>query len=190
MQTSILDYSAPLEEITSIHGAIQTGCLSDILAFLEEGYPIDEIDEYGRNILNALFIEEVVLRDEPVTYEEIRTYAQGREKEFLYAGQEIYFEIIDEKQGFLEVVNLMLAHGVDPTLADVEGRTPLHWAAYYGFKDVTSALLYAGADPTVQDTHGETARDFAAGRDLDEMIQLLFEAEQAHEPASPGLRPQ
>lgn len=190
MQSSTLEYSDPLEEITSIHGAIQTGRLSDILSFLEEGYPIHEIDEYGRTILNALFIEDVVISDNLVTYEEITTYAQGDVKKFLYTGGEIYFEIIDEQEGFLEVVALMLSLGVDPTLADVEGRTPLHWAAYYGLKEVTSALLRAGADPTVQDTRGETARDFASARDLEDMVELLLNAEQERDPVSPGFRRQ
>ncbi|NAZ31100.1 MAG: hypothetical protein GU352_00065 [Acidilobus sp.] len=53
-----------------------------------------------------------------------------------------------------EVKRLVLDCGVDPKIKDVEGETPLHYAASEGHLDVVKLLLEHGADPNVQGVEG------------------------------------
>jgi cytohesin len=58
--------------------------------------------------------------------------------------------------GHLGVVQVFIQHmggrGLD--VADVEGRTAMHWAAREGREEVVRALLLAGADPSITDMYG------------------------------------
>lgn len=80
------------------------------------------------------------------------------------------------EHGFTDRLELLARHGIDvsgvdvrdPTRlpddvnAKVEGRTPLHDAAWDGDLSRIEALLAAGADPTItDDVHGGTAADWA-----------------------------
>ena len=56
---------------------------------------------------------------------------------------------------YVDMVRLLLAHGVDMDAADYDGSFPLDFAIYY--TDILQLLLEAGADPNVRFCHGTTA---------------------------------
>ena len=63
-----------------------------------------------------------------------------------------------------------------------ENETPLMWlpADETRALEVARLFLELGADPTVRNKQGLTAADLAARRSLDQVAELLRDAEQAH----------
>jgi ankyrin repeat protein len=60
-------------------------------------------------------------------------------------------------EGYLEIVKLLLDHGVDPNATDGQGFTPLAWAAYEGREDVCQLLVERGVNLEVAADNGRTA---------------------------------
>jgi uncharacterized protein len=58
--------------------------------------------------------------------------------------------------GNAEVVDLLLARGIDPNATAEAGETPLHFAALRGHEKIAETLLKHGAAPNVSTTHGPT----------------------------------
>ncbi len=50
-------------------------------------------------------------------------------------------------------VRALIAAGADVNVADGDGTTALHWAAYHGDSELVAALLAAGARVTRRDAH-------------------------------------
>lgn len=63
-----------------------------------------------------------------------------------------------------QIVQLLLAHGADPNVANDAGKTPLHLACEIETRDALNveALLAHGANPRLADNHGRTAYDLVA----------------------------
>jgi len=59
------------------------------------------------------------------------------------------------------MLNVLLAHGANPNLADSEGRTPLMAAARRGRLQCVESLLQHRADAKLRDNAGRTALDLA-----------------------------
>jgi len=55
-----------------------------------------------------------------------------------------------------KIYKAFTVRGIDNTLADSEGRTPLHYAAMHNFKYLFETLLQNGADVNIQDAQGCT----------------------------------
>ena len=62
----------------------------------------------------------------------------------------------------------------DPTVADYDGRTPLHVSAVEGQLECVQILLEAGADPTVEDRWGNTPLTEAEARGSKEILEILL----------------
>ena len=60
----------------------------------------------------------------------------------------------DEDQ--LDCLNILLAAGADPNIANEVGQTPLYHAACIPFVQIVNALLAAGCDPLHRDDRGRT----------------------------------
>jgi hypothetical protein len=66
------------------------------------------------------------------------------------------------KLGYVDVVDLLMAHQADLNIRGPQGATPLHWAALRGDSETVEKLLDAGADPHICDDVGWTPMDKAA----------------------------
>ena len=71
------------------------------------------------------------------------------------------------------LLSFLLDHGAEVNTVDLEGGTPLMWAAEYGQFGVVQALLAHGADPALRDKRGWTALDWAAQMGHDDVVALL-----------------
>ena len=58
-------------------------------------------------------------------------------------------------------------------MADQNGTTPLHWAAFKGHKDVVHLLLDRGADPNIADHFGRTPLSKALGKGHLDIANIL-----------------
>lgn len=73
-------------------------------------------------------------------------------------------------------IELLLARGADPNLANQEGNDPLMMSARHGLIDAVITLLKAGADPKRANRHGTTALMQAARGHLVETARVLIRA--------------
>jgi hypothetical protein len=73
-------------------------------------------------------------------------------------------------------IELLLARGADPNLANAEGNAPLMMAARHGLVDAAVLLLKAGADPRRANRYGSTALMQAARGHLVETVRILVRA--------------
>ena len=73
-------------------------------------------------------------------------------------------------------IELLLARGADPNLANVEGNDALMMTARHGLVDAVIVLLKAGADPKRANRHGTTALMQAARGHLVETARILIRA--------------
>jgi hypothetical protein len=73
-------------------------------------------------------------------------------------------------------IELLLARGADPNLANVEGNDPLMMSARHGLAEAVLVLLKAGADPRRANRFGTTALMQAARGHLVETVRLLIRA--------------
>lgn len=73
-------------------------------------------------------------------------------------------------------IEMLVARGADPGLANSEGNDPLMMAARHGLVDAVILLLRAGADPRHANRHGTTALMQAARGHLIETCRALIRA--------------
>jgi ankyrin repeat protein len=76
--------------------------------------------------------------------------------------------------GYRETVELLLAHGADPNLAEDEHMTPLAWAAAGMHPEVARRLLTAGANPD-RGAGPRTPLIWAVERGSIETVRVLLE---------------
>lgn len=60
----------------------------------------------------------------------------------------------DEKS--VEAIQFLLAAGANPNVRDIDGKTPLHYAAALNMPGVANALLNSGADGSLKDKRNQT----------------------------------
>src|SRR5687767_1085554 len=73
-------------------------------------------------------------------------------------------------------IELLLARGANPNLANAEGNDPLMMAARHGLVEAAITLLKAGADPKRANRYGTTALMQAARGHLVETVRVLIRA--------------
>jgi uncharacterized protein len=84
----------------------------------------------------------------------------------------------------------LLGEGADVNLAQADGATALHWAAYYGDADLASQLIAAGANVSAANREGSTPLWLASSRGDAVMIEkLLAGGADANEALPLGRRP-
>ena len=93
--------------------------------------------------------------------------------EFGWTPSHLASEGQDSKGG--SVLRLLLEHGADINMQDVNGLTPLQWASFDGALEVVRLLLEHGADVEAKNSYGKTALQEAAQGEHDEIVKLLRE---------------
>ena len=74
-----------------------------------------------------------------------------------------------------QVLNLLLEAGADPNMADVNGKTPLHRAAWYYHNSVNIlSLVRGGAAVNALDNNGKSALTIAVGENGDPEVAALL----------------
>lgn len=63
------------------------------------------------------------------------------------------------------IVEMLMAKGADPNVADAAGKTPLMAASMQGWNSVATRLLDGGADVDARDAEGRSATDYLAAND-------------------------
>lgn len=76
-------------------------------------------------------------------------------------GQTAMHQIVRDRsqlpvQGYLEYFKLLIKHGADPSVTDVQGLTILHQAAAAGEYPLVEMLIDAGVDVNARKTNGRT----------------------------------
>ena len=80
-------------------------------------------------------------------------------------------------RGMVDVALVLLeAEGTDVSVRDVDGITPLHYAAYAGHVELGRSLLARGADPTAQVDDGSTPAFFAVEEGQLPFLAMLLAA--------------
>ena len=89
-----------------------------------------------------------------------------------------------------EEVSRLLKAGADVNLAQADGATALHWAAYHGDANLAKMLLAAGADPSAANREGSTPLWLAATQGDATMVATLLDGgADANESLPLGRRP-
>ncbi|XP_019616646.1 PREDICTED: uncharacterized protein LOC109464149 [Branchiostoma belcheri] len=79
-------------------------------------------------------------------------------------------------EGQTEIVQVLIAAGMDPSVQNHFKDTPLHFAASEGHTETVQALLSAGADPDVVNRMWDTPLNSAATNGHTETVQALLTA--------------
>lgn len=72
-----------------------------------------------------------------------------------------------------EEVRVLLAKGSSPNMSDLQGRTPLSYAAQLGNLEMASMLINAGASPDVRDKLGNSPVHWASEAGQVQLLRLL-----------------
>ncbi|KAI9436463.1 hypothetical protein H4582DRAFT_1880234, partial [Lactarius indigo] len=77
--------------------------------------------------------------------------------------------------GHLQIVRLLLQHGVSVDVRDNVNGSPLQWASMEGHFDVVECLLDHGADVDLQDDHHKSSLTLAAFHGKIDIVRVLLE---------------
>lgn len=57
---------------------------------------------------------------------------------------------------YIDIVEILVAHGADMNAQNNTGQTPMHFARYYDYHDIFSYLASNGADDSIRNNDGFT----------------------------------
>ncbi|RLN98774.1 hypothetical protein BBJ28_00016250 [Nothophytophthora sp. Chile5] len=83
--------------------------------------------------------------------------------------------LVAAQHGHPLLVLFCVRHGADVTLADADGDTAVHWAAYKGATEIVAVFQYLGVSSDAPDRFGQTPLHLAAMRGEISTVQFLVE---------------
>jgi ankyrin repeat protein len=196
--------------LSVLHTAAVNGSLEEVQRLVEAGVALDCGDPFGRTALwvaaksgHKLIIRFLLQNGSCVNIPDcegvrptdiaVREGHLGAVNEFLKHDPDIRPEGTDilknllyeaSESGDLEVVPIILEHGISVNTNNKNGNTPLHVAAKSGRKEVTSLLLKCGANVNTADKDGKTPLILAAENGLVEIVQELLSATAVSDPST------
>lgn len=99
---------------------------------------------------------------------------QGSQAALLHPGTPLLFRAI--KQGFDNIIRLLLEHGADLSVRDKDGRSVFHEAATTNNLTIMAILLEYSCTPDMQDCLGQTPLFTAVQNGCSSMVLLLLQA--------------
>jgi ankyrin repeat protein len=202
----LLDHGARVngadrEGVTALMWAARDGHKDTMQLLLDRGADIDTRDHLGQTALmwaatarsNATAIIQMLLSpgDRPGADVNAKDNAGGTAlQRAAYLQHKEVVELllqIGARQGVMEAtllqdsakVQSLLASGATARISDLEGRTPLMFAAVYGNVDLLRALLgpreHPTADVNAMDREGTTAVMWASGKAYPDVLDALVE---------------
>ncbi len=141
--------------LTPLHHATLYGQVQIIERLLQLGAPLDSVDAEHRTALYLATIYNEVAAVEALL-------KAGADHEIRRAADSGTPLQIASWEGYMEVVEQLLAYGSDVQTRDHDGDTPLHNAAFHGHVFIMERLVAAGADIEAANNAGETVLIVAA----------------------------
>lgn len=83
--------------------------------------------------------------------------------------------MVASRNGYTDIVGLLLRHGADPNHQDINGETALMEASRNGYTDIVELLLRQGANKDQQNGDGETALMMASRHGYTDIVGLLLQ---------------
>ena len=71
------------------------------------------------------------------------------------------------------MVKFLLSEGANPSVAEANGITPLHWAASHGDLETVQSLVAGGADLKAKNGGGKTPLEEAALRNRTAIVEFF-----------------
>ena len=152
----VLDHGAVIDNTggwgrTALHEAAELGHLDLVKLLLARGADIDARDRDGKTpLLRAAYDDCITALINSGADIHIK---DNKNKTILHCACE---------NGQLNIVNILLAHNMNPDERDELGETPLMYAVRYSHTACVLALLDHGANPDIQDRFGLTVLHKAA----------------------------
>ena len=87
--------------------------------------------------------------------------------------------LADEDDANIEGVKLLLDYGANKEIADLNGWTPLFFAAFHGNVDMLDILISAGANVSATSIDGQTPLHVASATGILDVVKHIVEADAA-----------
>jgi len=135
--------------------------------------PLHIAASIGRwRVIKLLLLRNADLSQTPFGYTSLHSALESNQETF----DALPIEWLDEKPDREQTIILLLNAGVDPNSQDIDGQTPLSFAASGGITGCVKILLEHGANPNARGMQGATPLIFAAQNGHCEIVELLLQA--------------
>lgn len=151
---------------TALHAAASEGRLAVAKLLLEHGATVDILDERGYTPLHTTARSSVGHGASEKTAPQraevaalLLEHGAAVNARTPHGDTALSNAVLRNNVGLVKV---LLAHKADPNIANAQGMTALHTAAFNGpdRSEIARLLLEHGADPSIRDAQGRTALDY------------------------------